>query len=197
MDSIFSEFITKMVSSNNVAFDIGANHGSYSIEMAKKYKKVYAFEPHPSNIQILKDRISGHSNIEIITKAISNVTGTQKLYTCANPGGFSISQIVADRAIWGHNINTYIEVPTITIDEFVSQLPEGDVIGFIKMDIEGAENYVWTKAVNTLTKFKPIIHLELHDTINCEALEKFFRNLGYTPSQSFIINTHVLLTPNE
>jgi FkbM family methyltransferase len=162
---------------DNIAFDIGANYGEYTELLSPKFKHVYAFEPNEDNIRILKRNIRNCTNVTIVPIAISNKTGTTKLYMCGNPGGLSISEKIAVISMWGHSPDRYEMVDTITLDDYVKEVDA--VPSFIKMDIEAAEDFVWEGAVHTLKNNKLSILLEVHQTVNCAKLFKFFKNLGY------------------
>jgi len=182
---------------NKIGLDIGAHHGAYSIPLARKCKHVYAFEPFPVNIERITEETKHIPNITVVQKAISNVTGKTKLYPCpTNTGGNSISDAIAECETWGHSLSNHIEVDTITIDDFVGDIP----LGYIKMDIEGAEDFVWEGAVKTLKKNQLNIILEVHQKVNGDKLFAFFKKLKYTAIQdsgtiadTFVNDRHYLL----
>lgn len=169
--------INKLPESDNIALDIGAWHGEYSIMLAKKHRHVYAFEPFPENIDPLYEHIKDVPNISIVKKAISSHSGVTKLYPCPNnTGGNTISELIAERDDWGHSLDNFVEVKCITIDDFVNK----NKVATIKMDIEGAENFVWFGAVETLKKQKLYIIMEVHQGVDCKALYEFFKSRGFT-----------------
>jgi len=172
------DFTQRMImqSSGDVAFDIGANHGQYTKLLSERFKHVYAFEPAPDNIKIAKNNLT--SNIILVERAISNTTGTCKLYLSEGSTGHSISEKIIIHPSWLLNSERFLVVPCITIDDFCEQ--RGCVPSFIKMDIEGGEAFVWEGAVKTLQDNKISIVLEAHRGVDVPKLEKFFANLGYT-----------------
>ena len=162
-----------------VMIDIGANHGMYTTQMAKKATKVYAFEPHPDNLKKLEEACKGCDNIIINPTALSNKRGTCRLFLSKNnPGGHSISVRVADVGKWTHTIDNYIEVPTITLDDYCI---EHDVTGItaIKVDVEGAEEYVLAGMYQTLRNNKLVMSLETHQTIDCQEVADILKRCGY------------------
>ena len=177
METYAKSIVYNLPVTDNIAFDIGANYGEYTELLSPKFKQVYAFEPNEDNIRILKRNIRNCSNVVIVPLAISNKTGTTKLYMCGNPGGLSISEKIAAIPTWGHSPDRYETVPTITLDDYIVRLRA--VPSFIKMDIEAAEDFVWEGAVETLKNNKIMIMLEVHQTVDCPKLFKFFNNLGY------------------
>jgi len=188
--------LVKQVSSTNrggIAFDIGANHGVYTGEMLPFYSKVYAFEPHPDNIAIIKNRLFDVGNrLEIVPMAVSDMSGDCKLYLHVSQGQYSISEDVANCKRWGHNPDNWIRVPCITIDDFCEQ--NNVIPNFIKMDIEGAENYVWCGALHTLYHHDVKIVLELHHEVNLNKLEKWFNALDYYGHEPFEYDKNILIT---
>lgn len=163
-----------------IALDIGANIGNYSKYMASKFEKVYAFEPHPENIVMLQARINYNkklmNNVEIVTKAVSDKNGTTKLYDNGFSEQHSISVLYPESGNWNYKKEQFIEVPSITIDDFCKNFTRLD---FMKVDIEGAENFMFKGAIKTLTRFSPRIILECHKIVDYDALSDFFKNLGY------------------
>jgi len=118
----------------DVFFDIGANIGYYSMLASSKVKntgKVYSFEPDINNISILEKNIelNNISNIKIIKKAISDKTGF------VNFKSSDISK--GDSAISKNEDKNNISVPSVTLDDFDSQV--GVYPNIIKLDVEGAE----------------------------------------------------------
>ena len=164
----------------NIAFDIGANFGKYTQMLSRKFKKVYAFEPDLTNIPVLRTATVEHgfNNVELVCKAISNKTGKTKFYYSDNNcGGHTIAEDIAYLEKYGHHKEQYREVSTITIDDFCYL--KSIVPNLIKMDIEGAEDFAWEGAINTLRDNVVDIILEIHINVDTEKLSNFFRDLGY------------------
>ena len=62
---------------NTNAIDAGSNIGFWSKQMCQKFKHVYAFEPHPDNIECYKENLKDYKNYTLYDVAISNLTNTQ------------------------------------------------------------------------------------------------------------------------
>lgn len=195
------DVISSLEPSSKDALDIGANYGVYTKLMAPKFSHVYAIEPHPDNVIILNRRLMDYVNTTIIDKAISDNNGYTKLYVCStNPGGHTISDRITAISRWGHSEDYYLEIPSITIDTLTET---HNNVGFIKCDIEGAENFVFKGAVNTLQNIRPTILLEVHLEVDCQELADYFTSFNYTILDDsynavtiFDNDRHYLLKPN-
>lgn len=181
---------------DGIALDIGANHGGYTDMIAEKFKWVYAFEPHPDNVAVLQSNVK-RNNITIIGSAISTDDKGTRLYTCrGNSGGHSISSEISKSGSWGHDSSTYIDVTTTTIDQFCKDKD----VRFIKCDIEGAEDFIFNAASETLSKDKLEIILEVHNYVNYDRLYKLFASYGFLAFDSsgkvdrFDVDSHYFLT---
>ena len=172
-------YIQQLQPSNRIALDIGANHGLYTLPMSDKFSKVYAFEPHSENQKILQANLDRYNktNIEIVPKCISDRSGTVLLNTNPhNPGGHTINNRVATHQEWGFENSKQIEVPCITLDEFCKDLD----VGFLKVDIEGAEDFVFEGAREFLKRPNINIMIEVHNEVNRPRLYNFFKEFGFT-----------------
>lgn len=113
--------------------DVGAYIGTFALYAAQKYPyaTIYAFEPEPSNYQMLVKNIGANhfSNIIPIPMAIDAVAGEQTLYVRgAGYGTNSLHQASG----------TPIEVSVTTLRDFFS---ERNIVqcDFLKLDCEGCE----------------------------------------------------------
>lgn len=190
-----------------VAFDIGANVGKYTGMIAKKFRKVYAFEVCKETCEMLKENIDKHEvkNAEIINMGVCDVDDDQvKMYKQHNDprgrGGNTLSYFVAEQKKWGHDPNRFDIVKGITLDTFV-KAHHIKKLRFIKMDIEGGENFAWRGASETLKNFKLDIILEVHNAVNYNQLYKLFKDHGYeifntngSRAKTFEPDTHYMVT---
>lgn len=140
----------------DIAFDVGANIGLFSIFISSNFRKVYAVEPTEEHIEVMEDLISclEISNISIIPKALSLVSEGVRFYT-GNVNSTMNSLVPC------HQHTSFIEVEGLTIDE-IFRLE--DNIDFLKMDIEGGElalfeNSDFIKKISYI----PSVRVEVHD----------------------------------
>jgi len=133
-ERLMTNLFTKLVTEGMIVVDIGANVGYYTLLAAKAVGnngKVFCFEPEPSNYALLLKNIkeNNHGNVVPVKKAVTNTTGSVKLFISKEPGSHSItSDNPHQRAI---------SVDSTTLDDFFAgkEYP----VHVIKMDIEGGE----------------------------------------------------------
>ena len=144
--SIIDWAMDNFVTGDKVCVDIGAHMGHYALNMARKAKRVVAFECSPQSFNYLCANIALQDlnySIDKYNVALSNTEGTAKYYIRDRLDGGSngISKFNRD----DNEHNPCIEVPTRTLDSFGLKN-----VGFLKIDVEGHEKEVLEGAVNTL-----------------------------------------------
>jgi FkbM family methyltransferase len=130
-----TEIVKREIKKSDVALDIGANIGYYTLLFARlvgEEGKVFAFEPDPYNFSLLQKNveINGYKNVELIPKAVSNETGKSRLY-------FKNKDHVQNMIFDNHTSLPSAEIETTRLDDYFANY-QGK-IDFIKMDIQGAE----------------------------------------------------------
>lgn len=161
-------------SPGDVVIDVGANVGSVSIMLAKKFPfiRIYSYEAHPINYNNLLRNIK-ENNVENITAfnyAVYSEDG-YSLEMSLNVDNTGASNAYAD-------VETHpelyaseyarIEVPTISLDTIISS-NNIDKIKFLKMDCEGAEFEI--------VENSKLIHKVPVEHFACE-IHLFMENLG-------------------
>lgn len=140
-----------------VVVDIGANVGYFSLlaaDLVGPAGTVYAIEPEPRNNAILRKNVdlNSYSNVRVIEKAVSNRTGSVKLFLSAlDNGSHSISDAAA-RGVAGD-----VEVGATTLDDLLEE--EGwPKVDLVKIDVEGAEMLV-LEGMSLLPRNSPSVKL--------------------------------------
>jgi len=147
------EVLKKIIQQRWICYDLGAHLGYFSLLMARltgKGRKVFAFEPNPSNFSLLSEHI--HLNnlgdvIEAVPLAISSRSGR------ALKGIDSFT---------GKLVSSSRFVELVSLDDFVYKMghPEPN---FIKIDVKGLEGEVLSDAEKILTQAQPFILCEVHN----------------------------------
>jgi len=186
---------------DEVVIDIGANVGLYSVLAAQELinrgvGKVHAFEPNPQAIELLRKNVAlNHfSHIIIQPQGVSDTNGQLNIYLNPERIGFG-----SMRPIQGRGLNQVIEVPVITLDNYMTQYPQQRV-GLIKIDIEGGEFPALRGAVEILNRDQPyILYEELEESYQgfgyaTRDLRSYLLSLGY---HLYLLESSGKLTPLE
>mgnify|MGYP000347802958 CR=1 FL=1 len=180
----FQEVLKKYLRSGDVFIDVGANFGLHTLYAAKlvgNQGRVFAFEPVPSNLKLLRKNIA-LSNVEqqvtIVPKAVSNADD-QYL-------SFYIPQedVPVTASLHGNSEQLQmIQVANVRLDDYWRDinLP----VHLIKIDVEGAEMEVLRGSEKLLKQWQPNLLIEVHGFAlpnfgsSVDTLRDFLNNLGY------------------
>ena len=173
-----------------VVWDLGANIGYYAIMEAKlvgNLGKVYAVEPSPSNIALLKKNIvlnQCENIIEVSPVGISNRNGRAELSEMSNVNTFHPNLRSGERAT--HLTGKTIMVPIMDVPTFIHGKRSVDLV---RMDIEGHEVEVFegiirsAKGGSSPSKILFETHLTKYDDTHhsMRAQLKGLLGIGYYP----------------
>ena len=156
--------IIKCISKGDVAIDIGAHFGFFTLLMADMVGpkgQVHSFEPIPSTFKILSKNVAELSNTKINRKAIWRLNETLYL----NDYGLNASAFNSYREPRGYDIennkSNKVKAEAIKLDEYVKN--NNIIPKFIKIDAESTEYEVLLGMNYILKNIKPIICLEIGD----------------------------------
>ncbi len=137
----------------SVIVDAGANIGIASILFAIKFPKarIYAIEPATDNFELLKMNVSAYSSIVPVKCALMGEDGVGDI---RNVGGSTLGYQVAR----GEGNGT---VKCISVETFCKEF-NIEKIDLLKIDVEGAENDIFSKKIGWLSNVRVLI-IELHD----------------------------------
>jgi FkbM family methyltransferase len=144
-----------LVPRSRVALDIGGNVGSYAFLLQQLAAKVVVMEPNPELAAELTRSLG--ERVTIVQAAASNVVGRTMLRMPRDKLLGGLATISDDNRLSEHD-TVSIEVPTKTVDS----LALVDV-GFIKIDVEGAEAQVLEGARETIARDKPVLLVEAEE----------------------------------
>lgn len=158
--------IDEFVSSKETAIDIGANIGMMTVPIARRFKKVYAYEPTPSAFTALVKNTESFDNVECNMLAVSDKEGTVNFHFRKGMNTSSVGCIYE-----GDYIKNTIQVDVIKLDD--QNITD---VSLIKIDVEGYEANVLNGAKQTILKYNPLICLEYN---NREEIDPIMKEYGY------------------
>ena len=191
-EAAFMAIMNDTVTEGMTCIDLGANIGYATLLMLKNVGesgKVYAIEPDPNNLGLLKNNISENNFeecCELTECAMSNYDGELSFWQSSRPNCSSVSKTKTS--------TKEIRVPCYTLNTF---LENRKYPNFIKMDIEGHETQVFEGALDYFTnnnEGETNILLEVHpqfygeDNDFASILKKYFE-IGFKPK--YVITTPV------
>ena len=152
-EELESKIMEEKIEMGNIVVDVGANIGLHTLNMARivgNAGQVLAFEPDPSNFEILKKnaKLNNYKNIILEQKAVGDKHGRTTLYQSDHPGKHRIfpqtEQAKSQVQVELTNLDNYFDSDMI------------DKINFIKIDVEGMEFGVLKGMKNILKNNKNI-----------------------------------------
>ena len=171
-----------------VALDIGANVGMFSLELYQEHPDIhyYLFEPIPTTYENLLRTIKlnevDEGKIQPYNLGMSNIKGSFKFFLPGESEAASLQPI--DDTFYRKKSDKFgnyngtsemkeVECQVTTVDDFVDN-NNLCTVGFLKIDVEGNEKFVLKGAERTLRKFHPLVY--------CELLRKHAKRFGYNPN---------------
>jgi FkbM family methyltransferase len=117
-----------------IAVDIGANRGYITVVLARRFEKVYAFEPNRLNRQVLEETllINSVKNVDTIEAALSSSNVPAMMRVSTSHGHHTLETSHLTKAIDIEKVETY------RFDEFAG-VRDIESIDLVKIDVEGHE----------------------------------------------------------
>lgn len=165
-----TQLVKMLVQPGHTVIDLGANIGYYALLLARQVGPgghVYAFEPDPGNLELLRKNIeaNGYNNITLEAKGVSDEPGSVSL--------FKENWNDATPSLWqSEHCTTSVEVECVRLDDYFDTSTQR--IDFIKMDIEGAEG-------KALAGMRGLLNANPDATIMTEYLPSVLENMGTKP----------------
>lgn len=154
--------ILLVIKQNKSIIDIGANIGSHTLQYSKYIDdgcKVYSFEPQTFLFKNLLSKTVADNelkNVELFNCALGHKNIDGSMNKLCDKGRELNYNINSETNFGGLNLGKGGEKISIkTLDSF-----NFDNIGFIKIDVEGAEKLVILGAIQTLKRNRPIVLYE-------------------------------------
>lgn len=170
------KLLRRILGEGGVFVDVGANIGYFTklaSRLVGKTGSIFAFEPMPAALKLLRMNSAQLSNVVIFPLALSDKKGTATFYVRKKGDMSSLSHDPSARPV---------QITVSTLDEL---LAERSRIDLIKIDVEGSELDVLRGGRMTLSRCRPIVCFELLSCftaergIGFETFEKFFEEFQY------------------
>jgi len=150
----------------NVALDIGGNIGFWSQDLCRKFKNVWAFEPHPENIACYRENMKEFDNWHLEEVALSDhQEENATLFASPDESGnislnsHGVTHGNSKRIIEDDKLNTtYTDVKML--DDYIAEF-EGKNIDFIKVDCQEHEKEIVSGGLDLLSRHNAVLVLEL------------------------------------
>lgn len=153
-----------------LCLDCGAAFGSEAILYQNMFEEIHCFEPYEPNYRILDKNSAPYDNIKIHNVALNNFSGKTQFYSYTRGSGVGNISDIGVRKIYPKKNETTVDC--VTLDSFKFK-----DVGFIKIDVEGAEKYVLLGSIETLKNNSSLIKIEITNDHH-EVLD-LMRSLGY------------------
>lgn len=141
----------------DIFLDVGANCGHWSLQLAHRFQRIYAFEPQPElAAQLCEAFLAADLPGIVYPFALGHQHAVRELYcvaTRSTVASFTRREDLRDSVVR--------RVITLPLDELSSAWPGS--IDFVKVDVEGAELEVLQGAERTLAKYVPTLLVEIHN----------------------------------
>jgi FkbM family methyltransferase len=153
-------YLGRLISPEMVVVDGGASYGIYTIAAARLVGpagRVLSFEPGLASFSALQRNIAlnGFENVRAFRAALADKDGTARLYhEGRGPTSFSLG-------LPGNSVCNWEEVETRALQGLLSK-EEGNRVGLIKLDVEGAEELALRGALPLLTASRPSVIFEVN-----------------------------------
>ncbi|RSM37508.1 FkbM family methyltransferase [Amycolatopsis balhimycina DSM 5908] len=156
------DWLLPRIKPGDVVWDVGANVGIYTVLLAKRARRVVAFEPIPATMARLRANIglNGIDNAEPVEAALADEAGRRSMAVLASGAGGS--HLVRDGG-------GSFEVAVTTGDRYAAEHGAPDVV---KVDIESFEPEFVRGASAVLRDRRPLLTLEVNRTSMATAAER-------------------------
>lgn len=157
--------------------DLGANIGFHTLALARAVGadgRVTSVEPQRYCFQLLCANVTVNQlpQVQCLRAAVGDAPGTCAVPVTAPTARHNAGATVVSLTGGDGQTDT---VPLVTVDSLA--LPRCDLI---KVDTEGFEDRVVQGGLATLTRFRPVLYIEVHDREKLRRLVGQLKPLGYS-----------------
>lgn len=169
-----ADMMEALLDDGDTFFDIGANIGWYSINLAlsRRRSAFHAFEPLPRTFSQLRRNVELNAvgNVAIHNFGFSQEAATLEFFYYPEGSGNASSRNLSGR----DDVQT-VRCDVRRLDDHVAET--GARVDFIKCDVEGAELLVFRGGMQTIERDRPVIFSEI--------LRKWSAKFDYDPNEIF------------
>lgn len=144
-------------------YDVGANTGFYSVLAAKTLdcSVIRPFEPVPAIAELCRHNLAANDvPATVVEVALADRDASATLYL-PDPGHGLVEKSASLLPDFSRVVTGSITVPTRTLDGMNEREFGAERVGFVKIDVEGAEVDVLAGAVGVVTRDRPLLTVEL------------------------------------
>lgn len=174
------QYLPYITSTQKISIDVGANIGFYSALLAPLSQRVFSFEANPHLQPYLTNNLFRFKNVTLFPVAASSFTGeiefnipysAEDQLSVSGQGGTS-GLFMKKTGV--EMINT--KVPCFPVDSL-----KLENVGFMKIDVEGAELEVIKGAEDTIRRCRPnvVIENEYRHNPNCAEVFEILKKHNY------------------
>ena len=170
------EVIEALCRPGDCVWDVGAHHGYVTLLASRLVGPaglVYAFEPSPYNLTFLRTHLrwSGHANVRVVPRALSDNGGTARLAERGSSQTFHVAE--TGRTVQATSIAAFLDAG--------HRPPE-----VLKLDAEGSEGRILTAGADRLpSRCRALV--SIHSRSNYEGVTEAFRARGFTLIESPVV----------
>jgi FkbM family methyltransferase len=175
-DRVFDPVICKQ----QIAIDVGANIGNHTLFVSDIFRKVIAFEPNPLARSILQSNLELNDVQNVEVKEVGLSDEPRRAILTFDPVNLGAATSLA--TVYRTKRSRSSEVDLVAGDNVIDR---SQPVGFIKADVEGAEEAALTGLEQTLRTHQPIVMIEQREDVIDSAARtspaiSFLRGIGYS-----------------
>ena len=184
------DYALSFVKNWNIALDIGSNVGFWSKELCDKFNTVWAFEPHPENIDCYRKNLETYSNYHLEEIALADHQEQDAVLWQSPDESGNVSLIAhgvengnSIRKLTDHSKLKKLTTDVKMLDDYIGEF-EGKNIDFIKVDCQEHEKEITQGGLNLIKNHNAVVCLELplRDRIERayhDEVVKMLNSIGY------------------